>query len=346
MARSCTTRDDGVIKAAMRVLTGDIGGTKTALAVHEVGDGPPRLVRSTRYPSASAPGLGPLLDSFLAELGSARDDLRSAAFAVAGAVREGRCRTTNLPWALDTAELSAQLGLPVALMNDFEGVALGVTALADDQVEWLQVGERDPMGVVAVLGAGTGLGEAILLPTPNGPRVIASEGGHADLAPRDELEIDLLRFLLARHGRVSYERALSGRGLHAMYDFLVARDPAAQLASTRERIASEDPGAVVGQLGVNGEDPVCARAVDLFCGLYGAEAGNLALKTLPFGGVFLAGGVTLHLLSRLRSGFMPGFLAKGRMSSVLARMPVAVVLDAQVGLRGAALAATALISRA
>ena len=126
---------------------------------------------------------------------------------------------------------------------------------------------------------------------------------------------------------------------------VVARDPAAQLASTRERIASEDPGAVVGQLGVNGEDPVCARAVDLFCGLYGAEAGNLALKTLPFGGVFLAGGVTLHLLSRLRSGFMPGFLAKGRMSSVLARMPVAVVLDAQVGLRGAALAATALISR-
>ena len=284
----------------MRVLTGDIGGTKTALAVHEVGDGPPRLVRSTRYPSASAPGLGPLLDRFLAELGPDREGLRSAAFAVAGVVRDGRCKTTNLPWALDTAELSAQLAVPVGMMNDFEGVALRVTALAQDQVEWLQVGERDPMGVVAVLGAGTGLGEAILVPTPTGPRVIASEGGHADLAPRDDLEIDLLRFLLARHGRVSYERVLSGRGLAAVYDFLVSRDPAAERPSTRARLTREDPGAVVGQLGVGGEDPVCARAVDLFCGLYGAEAGNLALKTLPTGGVYLAGGIALHLLPRLR----------------------------------------------
>jgi glucokinase len=128
-----------------------------------------------------------------------------------------------------------------------------------------------------------------------------------------------------------------------VYDFLVAREPAAERPSTRERMASEDPGAVVGQLGVGGEDPMCARAVDLFCGLYGAEAGNLALKTLPTGGVYLAGGIALHLLPRLRTGFLPGFLAKGRMSSVLARMPVGVVLDAEVALRGAALAAAALI---
>ena len=328
----------------MRVLTGDIGGTKTALAVYEVGDGPPRQLLGVRYPSGSAPGLWPLLEGFLAAAGELREGLAAAAFAVAGPVHDGRCRTTNLPWALDANELSAQLCVTVGLLNDFHGVALGVTALAPEQVEWLQVGERDPEGVVAVLGAGTGLGEAILVPTPTGPRVIASEGGHADLAPRDELEIDLLRFLLARHGRVSYERVLSGRGLAALYEFLVAREPAAEHSSTRARMTTEDPAAVVSSLGVSGEDPLCARAVDLFTGLYGAEAGNLALKTLPSGGVYLAGGVGLHLLPRLRSGFMPGFLAKGRMSPVLARLPVGVVLDPEVGLRGAALAAAAILS--
>ena len=327
----------------MRVLTGDIGGTKTALAIYEVGEGSPRLLRSARYPSASAPGLWPLLERFFAEgPGDERDALAAAAFAVAGVVLDGRCKTTNLPWELDERELGRQLGVATQLLNDFKGVALGVTALPDDQLEWLQAGEREPSGVIAVLGAGTGLGEAILVPLPDGPRVLASEGGHADFAPRDDLEIDLLRFLLTRHCRVSYERVLSGRGLAALYDFLCAREPASELASTRARLTREDPAAVVGALGVAGEDPLCVRAVDMFAGLYGAEAGNLALKTLPTGGIYLAGGIALHLLTRLRAGFMPGFLAKGRMSPVLAKIPVAVVLDPKVGLRGAAIAALAL----
>ncbi len=336
--------------SAMRVLTGDIGGTKTSLAIYEVdaADDPqrahPRPLRSARYPSADAPGLLPLLQRFLAEGDDAHEQgLCAAGFAVAGPVVEGRVKTTNLPWQLDAAELSAELKLPVALVNDFHGVALGVTALSDDQLEWLQVGEREPGGVIAVLGAGTGLGEAILVPTAAGPRVIASEGGHADFAPRSELEIDLLRFLMARHGRVSYERALSGRGLAAIYDFLIAGGHAPEAPATRERLTREDPGAVVGQLGVGGDDPACARAVDIFAGLYGAEAGNLALKTLPTGGVFLAGGIAEKLLPRLRTGFMPGFLAKGRMSPLLTRLPVAVVLDPEVGRRGAALAAIALL---
>ena len=331
----------------MRVLTGDIGGTKTSLAIYEVADAKhsrPQPLRSARYPSADAPGLLPLLQRFLAEGDDAHEQgLSAAGFAVAGPVVDGRCKTTNLPWELDARELSAQLHMPVALVNDFHGVALGVTALADDQLEWLQVGERDPDGVVAVLGAGTGLGEAILVPTSAGPRVIASEGGHADLAPRDELEIDLLRFLMARHGRVSYERALSGRGLAAIYDFLIDRGHATALPETSARMQAEDPGAVVGKLAVSGEDPACVRAVDIFAGLYGAEAGNLALKVLPTGGVYLAGGIALHVLPRLRAGFMPGFLSKGRMSSLLARTPVAVVLDPEVGRRGAALAAVALL---
>ena len=328
--------------SAMRVLTGDIGGTKTSLAVYALGDGHPRRVRSSKYPSAGAPGLLPLLERFLAE-GDAdeRAGLQAAGFAVAGPVIDGRCKTTNLPWELDAAELGAQLGLPVALINDFEGAALGVTALANDQVEWLQTGERDPDGVIAVIGAGTGLGEAILVPTAAGPRVIASEGGHADFAPRDELEIDLLRFLLGKHRRVSYERVLSGRGLAGVYEFLIARAHFTELPSTRARLTAEDPGSVVGQLGVSGDDPACARAVDIFAGLYGAEAGNLALKALPRGGLYIAGGIALKLLPRLRAGFVPGFVAKGRMSPLLAGFAVGVVLEPEVAHRGAALAAAA-----
>ena len=325
----------------MRVLAGDIGGTKTSLAIYALADGQLRVVRGARYPSADAPGLEPLVRRFLAE--GPDEPLAAAGFAVAGPVVNGHCRTTNLPWELDARALAESLGRPVALLNDFHGIALGVTALADGDLERLQPGEPDPQAPIAVIGAGTGLGEALLLPTPTGPRVIASEGGHADFAPRDELEIELLRFLLARHRRVSYERVLSGRGLAAVYDFVIARGLAPTLASTRERFAGEDPGAVVGELGVRGDDPACVRAVDLFIGVYGAEAGNLALKSLPYGGVFIAGGVALHLLARLRVGFMPSFLAKGRMSPLLARVPVAVVLDPEVGRRGAALAAAALL---
>lgn len=333
----------------MRVLAGDIGGTKTSLAIYSFGegteggaaDGHPRVLRAARYPSASAPGLEPLVRHFLGE--GPPEDLAASAFAVAGPVVDGRSRTTNLPWELDASELGARLGHPVALLNDFHGIALGVTDLGDDDVERLQVGERDAAAPVAVIGAGTGLGEAMLLPTPTGPRVLASEGGHADFAPRDALEIDLLRFLLARHQRVSYERVLSGRGLAALHDFVVAQGLAHELPTTRERLGREDPGAVVGELGVRGEDPACARAVDLFAAIYGAEAGNLALKALPFGGLFIAGGVALHLRPRLREGFMPAFLAKGRMSPLLARVPVSIVLDPEVGRRGAALAAVALL---
>ncbi len=324
----------------MRVLTGDIGGTKTALAIQSVEPGAtPTTLHSARYPSAG-PGLRPLIERVLAELGPpAGDD--AAGFAIAGPVVDDRVRTTNLPWEIDAGELSASLGRPVALINDFHGVALGVTALADDQLEWLQPARRDPHGEVAVIGAGTGLGEAILVPTPTGPRVIAGAGGHCDLAPRDELEIDLLRFLLGRHARVSYERVVSGRGLHALYEFIVDRGHAPALPATRARMAAEDPGAVVGELGGAGTDPACVRAVELFVGLYGAEAGNLALKSIPTGGLYIAGGVALHLRPQLRAGFMPAFLAKGRMSKLLAELPVALVLDPQVGLRGAALAAAA-----
>ena len=327
----------------MQVLAGDIGGTKTALAIYaqRPAEGPAqRLVRAARYPS-QGPGLLPIVRDFLS---AGRESVRAAVFAVAGPVLATRCELTNLGWQLDADDLTRALGVPVALINDFHGVALGVGTLADDQLEWFQPGERDPHGVVAVLGAGTGLGEAVLVPGPGGARVISGEGGHADLAPRDDLEIDLLRHLLARHAHVSYERVLSGPGLVALYEFLVARGHAHELPATRERMAQGDPAAVIGALGVGGDDPACVRAVELFAGLFGAEAGNLALKTLPGGGLYLAGGVSLRLRPRLRAGFLAGFLAKGRMSGLLRRIPVALVLDPEVGLRGAALAAAGLLA--
>lgn len=322
----------------MRVLAGDIGGTKTLLALLErQPDGGLRVLVRARYESAKHPGLGPIVRDFLA-----RPDVAApgrAGFGVAGPVVDGRSRVTNLPWEIDAAALQAELGLArVALVNDFAAVAHGVTALTASDLEVLQPGERDPAGPVALIGAGTGLGEALLVPTSAGPRVLPSEGGHADLAPRNDTEIALLRFLLGRHHRVSYERIVSGPGLVTAYEFVIAAGLAPELSDTRERMAVEDRGAVIGARALAGDDPACVRAAELFVGLYGAEAGNLALKALPTGGLFVAGGIAGKLLPLIRAGFLPAFLDKGRMSPLLAKIPVAVVTNPEVGLLGAGLA--------
>lgn len=318
----------------MHVLAGDIGGTKTAIAVYAIADAAsphPAPVHSARYVSADFPGLAAVLESFLRDIDV---PFAAAAFAVAGPVVDGRCRTTNLPWQLDAAELSATLSVPVRLINDFHGVARGILALGPDDFEVLQPGTRDLDGPVAILGAGTGLGEALVVPTAAGPRVLTSEGGHTDFAPRDDLEIDLLKFLLARHRRVSVERVVSGVGLVTLHEFLRSRDPAAAA------LPDGDPAAAITRLAAAGE-PTCRLAVETFVGLYGAEAGNLALKTLPTGGLYLAGGVTLHVRPHLRPGFLAAFLNKGRMSPLLAEIPVSVVLRNDVGRLGAAVVAAA-----
>ncbi len=328
----------------MRVLCGDVGGTKTALAVYDREGERLQLVVQARYASAEAPGLWPLIDRFLAE--HPQPAIDSAAFAVAGPVIDGRCNTTNLPWQIDQAALTAALRVPVSVVNDFYGVALGAHAIVHapantdaPRLLWWQPGARDEAGVMAVLGAGTGLGAALLVPGAAGPRVVAGEGGHVDFAPRSELELDLLRFLWTRHARVSVERVVSGPGLVRLHEFLVTRGHATSHASTLQRLASEDPAAVIGALGLAGADPACTQAVELFAGIYGATAGNIAVHSLPRGGLILAGGVTLHLHEKLREPFMAAFMAKGRMAKVLEQVPVAVCLDPDIGLQGAALAA-------
>jgi glucokinase len=274
----------------------------------------------------------------------------AAAFGVAGPVFDGQCRATNLPWHLDERVLQAELNIPrLRLINDFHANALGILALPPEDVEVLQDGPADPDGLIAILGAGTGLGEAVVLPAGHGrggsqPRVVVSEGGHCDFAPRNELEIDLLRHLMRRHERVSYERVLSGPGLVAIYEFVVSSGLAPEAEVVREELSSGDPGAVIGRRGIEGSDPACVKALDIFVSLYGAEAGNLALKVLPTGGLYIAGGIAPRILEKLKAGgFVKAMTAKGRMSPMLESLRVSVVTNPKAGLIGASRVAAALV---
>lgn len=330
----------------MRVVAADVGGTKTLIALYEGEPGGSFAeVALQRYESARFPGLIPIVRDFLGERASRLD---AAAFGVAGPVVGDTCRATNLPWSLDAREVEEELGLPrVRLANDFECIALGIGELPEGAFEVLQDRPAEPSSHAIVLGAGTGLGEAILLPSASGlPRVFATEGGHTDFAPRDETEIALLRFLLKHHERVSIERVLSGPGLEALYDFVVSTGLATPTAEHAARLAStRDRAALIGEAGIAGTDAACVRAVSLFVSIYGAEAGNFALKTLPFGGVYIAGGIAPKLIEAIRRGeFVRSFRAKGRMEAVLDRMRVSVVLDPTVGLIGARRLAVALAS--
>ena len=234
------------------------------------------------------------------------------------------------------------------MINDFHAAALGILALPPEDVEVLQDRPADPDGLIAILGAGTGLGEAIVLPAGHGPggsqaRVVVSEGGHCDFAPRNELEIDLLRHLMRRHERVSYERVLSGPGLVAIYEFVVSGALAPEAEAVREELSSGDPGAVIGRRGIEGSDPACVKALDIFVSLYGAEAGNLALKVLPTGGLYLAGGIAPRILEKLKAGgFVEAMTAKGRLSPMLESLRVSVVTNPKAGLIGASRSAAAL----
>lgn len=327
------------------VLAGDIGGTKTALALYGYEPASVRLIErgTARFSSQGEEGVWPIVQRFLREAGFDSEELAAASFGVAGPIVGRTCRTTNLPWQVDADELSLRLDCPVTLMNDFRAVALGIPRLPSSAIAVLQEGAVDDGGPIAVIGAGTGLGEALLMRTGGEPVVIETEGGHTDFAPRNELEIELLRFLWERHGRASVERAVSGMGLCVLYDFLVARKHVTERPEVREQMGQRDRGEVIGEHALAGTDEACARAVEWFLSLYGAEAGNFALKTLPTGGLFIAGGIAPKLLPLLQSGaFMRAFVDKGRMSPLLARLNVKVVLEPQVGLIGAAYAARAL----
>ena len=334
----------------MTVLAGDIGGTNTRLALF--GDGSDEPIAERTYPSAAHGGLDIIAEKFLTEtrtLGAgAGPPPDRACFGIAGPVEGNVCRATNLPWVVDGRVLSQRLGISkVRLVNDFYAAALGSIVVPASSLVPLGGGPRDPKGPIAVLGAGTGLGQAFLLWSSTEARyqVIPSEGGHVDFAPRTPLEADLLRYLTAKYGRVSYERILSGHGLVDAYSFL-REEPAFKTLGrpeTQAALATDDPAAVISQHALDGSDPVCGAALAIFCGVLGALAGNLALTVLASGGVFVAGGIAPRVLPFLQRGlFRDAFERKGRLQPLVARIPAFVVTHAQPGLLGAAAVARSL----
>jgi len=320
------------------ILVADIGGTKCLLAMRG-DDG--KLSEPVRFPSGSYATFDSLLAEYLEQSGAKPT---AACLAVAGPVALGgaSAHLTQLPWILEAEELAKGFGMKkVTIINDFHAQALAALGLGAGDLEPLQRGEVEPRGAKAVLGAGTGLGQAFLVMAGERYEVVPSEGGHADFAPTTERQAELLRYLTTRlQGHVSYERILSGAGLANCYQFLRDRGYGVERPATRELMKMEDPAAVVSRLGGSGEDQMCAAALDLFCEVYGQEAGNLALKVLAVGGVYLCGGIAPRLLPQLQAGgFLRGFRSKGRLRHVVERIPVWVVKNTQSGLIGAGVAA-------
>lgn len=314
------------------VLAGDIGGTKTWLRLSKDGV----VLREERYDSAAFDGLATMVAGFLGDLVP-----ESACFGVAGPVRDGGAQITNLPWRIEAAEIAARFAIPrVELINDFQAVAYGIEVLAPGDLLTLQAGQVQEQGPRAVIGAGTGLGEGYLVWQDGAYRALPSEGSHADFAPADELQADLWRWLKQHYGHVSWERVVSGPGLEAIYRFLRERGEMAE----SPLLAEGDPSAAISRSALEHGDPLASAALDLFIAAYGAEAGNLALKILASGGVYIAGGIAPKIAGRLKEGgFMRAFLDKGRFAGLLSGMPVHVVQNSQVGLLGAEVVARKLL---
>ena len=317
------------------VLAGDIGGTKTSLARFSVNGDKLRIEAERQFPSKQYSGLIPILEEF----GVHSNMIDAACFGVAGPIVDGCVKTTNLPWIIDSQVLRQALKIDtVYLLNDLEAAAYGVFTLENDEFYTLNEGLMHDTGNKALIAAGTGLGQAILYDDGRHFRALPSEGGHADFAPRDELEIELLRHLLARFGHVSYERVLSGPGLFNIYRFIKEGRGVAEPPWLAERFAAgDDPAAVISTVALAKEAEICCTALDLFVSIYGAEAGNMALRFKSVRGLYVGGGIAPKILQKLKDGtFMRSFLDKGRYTELLAAMPVQVVLNPKAGLRGAA----------
>lgn len=317
------------------ILAGDIGGTKTSLASFAV-EGDTLVARTVQsYPSNKHGNLVEIVKEFLRD---ARHDVRFAAFGIAGPVVNGRCTATNLPWTVDTRELAPALGLQkVGLINDLEATAYGILRLPHTELLMLNAGSAAPEGTIAVIAAGTGLGEGGLVWNGSRYQALPSEGGHADFAPRTELEIQLLRFLMKTYKRVSYERVVSGMGIINLYQFFRTQVSYPEPRWLADEMAAGDKAAAISDAALKGKDEACLRAMELFVALYGAEAANLALKFLATGGVYIAGGIAPKILPLLQqSTFMDSFSNKGRFSSLVKSLPVYVVLNENAALYGAA----------
>jgi glucokinase len=320
------------------ILAGDIGGTKTNVALFSAEQGPHRPLLEATFPSAQYPSLMMIVAEFLAAHSGPVD---VACFGVAGPVIERRAEVTNLPWVIDADELAEQLRIPaVLLINDLKSVAQAVPFLEPDDVETLNPGEPVVGGAIAVIAPGTGLGEAFLTYDRGRYRAHPSEGGHSSFAPTTPTEAELLDYLLEEHHHVSYERVCSGLGIPNIYAYFRDRVFKRETPSIAAALAgADDPTPVIVQGALNPANPcpVCAATLDTFLGIFGSEAGNLALKTLATGGVYLGGGIPPRLLPQLRGErFLAAMQNKGRFRDLMERIPVHVILNPKAGLFGAA----------
>ena len=320
----------------MRVLAGDIGGTKTRLAVFDVQGTRLETVAEHSYPSVSYGGLESIVQDFL---GGASTDCRQACFGIAGPVQRGRAQATNLPWVVEEQAVAASFGFErVALINDVEANAWGIDALQDDDFYSLNAGTPDAKGNACIISAGTGLGEAGLYWDGQRHWPFACEGGHASFSPASDLEIALLQFLRQRFGHASWERVVSGMGLVNVHDFLRTHRGVPTPSWLRDEMSEGDAAAAISKAARDDRDPVCAEALDLFVHLYGVEAGNHALKIMATGGVYLGGGIAPKNLDQFKGPlFLKGFLQKGRLQPLLEAMPVKIILNDRTALYGPAL---------
>jgi len=330
----------------MLILAGDIGGTKTLLQIADFDNNQSTIIHEHRYVSAAYTNLTDMVSEFLAETTKQKGNiaLHSACFGIAGPVTGRQGWVTNLGWELDADKMESALGIPtVRLINDFAAVGYGIEALGDNDLVELQKGQTAKHAPCALIGAGTGLGQGILFWQDDHYEVMSSEGGHCDFAPVDDQQIALLSYLIERFGHVSYERVCCGRGLVNIYEFLRDQNPSAESAAMKEAMASGDPAAAVSIAGLQGSDEIASQAMHLFAKIYGQQAGNLALTCMSGGGVYIAGGIAPKIIDKLKDGTLTtAFNAKGRMVKLTEVMPVRVVMNANVGLMGAALAASRL----
>ena len=336
------------------ILAGDVGGTKVHLALYNFEEGKLKPVRDQKYPATEFPSLDAVVLKFLGENpedpeSKAADPASSAAdhgvdaacFGCPGPVRDGRIKLTNLPWTLDVRDLSKSLSIEhIFLINDLEATGYGIPELAPSSIFTLHKADASAIGHRGLIAAGTGLGEALLIWDPHLRRhtPIPSEGGHCDFAPRTDQEVALLQYLRRTlDGRVSFERVVSGIGIKNVYAFLKDDQKMEEPAWLRDRLASEDPNAVIGSCAEDGSSPICYQTMQIFAAAYGAESGNIALKVLSAGGIYLGGGIAPKILKTLQTGaFTDAFLDKGRLRPVLEAMPVRVILDDTCALLGAA----------
>lgn len=323
------------------ILACDVGGTNTRLAFFVKRNGQLETVAEHIYPSAGHSSLDDIVAEFIA---SQKIHADSAAIGVAGPVRDGICRATNLPWIVDSRALAKRAGISrFALLNDLEANAYGISTLAPSDFAVLQQGDTNAKGNSAVISPGTGLGEAGLYWDGQQHWPVASEGGHSSFAPEHALQDELMQYLRAEFGHVSWERVLSGPGLFNIYKFLHDTGRGEEPAWLAAELKGHDPSPTISRTALEGRCALCEKALDLFVALYGSEAGNLALKMAATGGVYIGGGIAPKILPKLKSAdFLAAFASKGRLRPLLETIPIRVILNDRTALRGAALRASLL----